>query len=106
VLRDRFHARAPRTPREVCNALACVLLDARRRPAERIGVSAPASRCARRDPAASSRCFDGWRNLDGSAGTGPPPVAPPHTGLPRIGWCRHGLCDPLEVPGSRERTHR
>src|SRR5262245_21626015 len=54
VLAERFHARLLRTPREVRNAIAYVLLNARRH-ARRIWTG------LRVDPASSGRWFDGWR---------------------------------------------
>jgi len=54
VLAERFHARALRTPREVRNAIAYVLLNARRH-ARRVWSDLAA------DPASSGRWFDGWR---------------------------------------------
>ncbi len=32
-----------------------------------------------------------------------PAVAPPRTWLVRVGWRRHGLIDPAEIPGARQR---
>jgi hypothetical protein len=97
VLAERFHARVLRTPREVRNALAYVLLNARRH-AQRLW------RGLRIDPASSRRWFDGWRqgpvdepNVDA------PPVSRPRTWLLAIGWRRHGLIDPEEIPGTRRR---
>ena len=50
----------------------------------------------------SARWFDGWRpeaasRLQEASGT--PEVAHPRTWLLRVGWRRHGLVDPGEVPG-------
>jgi REP-associated tyrosine transposase len=94
VLADRYHHHTLRTPREVRNALAYVLLNARRHlakrgPAPALGGSA--------DPASSGRWFAGW-----SRGSNP---RLPHT---RRQLRRHAPgcfasvgADPLEVPGSR-----
>jgi len=92
VLADRYHRHVLRTPREVRNALAYVLLNARRHLAK-LGRTLP--RMARLDPASSGRFFSGWnRRFQPASSLHPPPVAPPHTWLLRIGWRRHGLIDP------------
>ncbi len=92
VLLDRFHHRVLKTPREVRNALAYVLLNARRH----------AGRLARTmgtvDPASSGRWFDGWKRRIASVRE-PAGVAEPHTWLLRRGWRRHGLIALDEVPG-------
>ena len=97
VLLGRYHMRALRTPREVRNALAYVLLNARKHWQQRTG-TAPAVRL---DEASSAGWFDGWsRRLQPSPlPNAPPPVASPRTWLLRVGWRRHGLLDPAEVPG-------
>jgi len=100
VLHGRYHLRILRTPREVRAALAYVLLNARKHWRERHGASPP----ERLDAASSGRWFDGWRRAPGSR---EPPsgasevreVAPPRTWLLSVGWRRHGLVDPAEVPG-------
>ncbi|MGH7288280.1 MAG: transposase [Myxococcota bacterium] len=100
VLDGRFHHRLLRTPREVRRALAYVLLNARRHLAKRRTLSRTAA--GRLDPASSARWFDGWRpNVANRVEEtrGDPEVARPRTWLLRIGWRRHGLIDPLEVPG-------
>jgi hypothetical protein len=103
VLDGRFHHRVLRTPREVRNALAYVLLNARRHFAKRTGDRRPPVRL---DAASSARWFDGWkpawRALLGPRGGeqgAPRDVAAAHTWLLRVGWRRHGLVDPSEVPG-------
>jgi REP element-mobilizing transposase RayT len=102
VLDSRYHHRSLRTPREVRRALAYVLLNARRHLAKR---RLPSHRAATVDPASSARWFDGWRSeLDVTlAGANAvPEVARPHTWLLRVGWKRHGLVDPREIPGRPE----
>jgi len=96
VLAERFHARVLRTPREVRNALAYVLLNARRH-ARRL---VPALRI---DPASSGRWFGGWRNQPVGEGptVGAIPVSPPRTWLLGTGWRRYGLIDLSEIPGGR-----
>jgi hypothetical protein len=95
VLADRSHVHVLKTPREVRNAIAYVLLNARRHLAKR-GRTIPAT--ARIDPASSGRWFSGWRTgapevLDR------PAVATARTWLMNVGWRRRGLIDPSEVPG-------
>jgi REP element-mobilizing transposase RayT len=102
VLAERYHLRVLRSPRQVRNALAYVLLNARRHLVKRRGRAAV--RGVRLDPASSAGWFDGWRGTPGTPGgsrDGPtaPPVAPAHTWLLRLGWRRHGMIDPAEVPG-------
>ena len=96
VLADRYHMRILKTPREVRNAIRYVLLNARRHATQ-------LSRCAALvDPASSGRWFDGWtKGATGvEPGTGARAVAAAHTWLLSKGWRRHGLLDPLEVPGA------
>jgi REP element-mobilizing transposase RayT len=91
VLRDRYHLRVLRSPKEVRSALAYVLLNARKH-AKRLG------RELTIDPASSGRWFEGWRQrLPRNAG--PPVVARARTWLLCKGWRRYGLIDALEVPG-------
>ena len=108
----RYHARPLRTPREVRNALRYVLLNARHHAAER------GRQLARDwiDPFSSAPWFDGFhadpRAPRGSACLGSPPdwlaflrrqarpTATARTWLLAIGWRRHGLLLPTEVPGS------
>jgi hypothetical protein len=100
VLADRYHLHVLRTPREVRSALAYVLLNARRH-------ARKASRVLRCDPASSGRWFDGWKRRPevhrSQAGLRSPPVARARSWLLRVGWRRHGLIDPLEVPGAGQR---
>jgi REP element-mobilizing transposase RayT len=108
VLDGRFHHRVLRTPREVRHALAYVLLNARRHVAMLTGGRRPPVRL---DAASSARWFDGWKQAwkarlgpPGEASAAPREVAAPHTWLLRVGWRRHGLVDPSEVPGGRAAT--
>ena len=98
VLHGRYHLRVLRTPREVRNALAYVLLNARKHLRERHGAAPP----ERLDEASSGDWFEGWRRVPGSREPPleNPEVAPPRTWLLTTGWRRHGLIDPAEVPGS------
>jgi len=95
VLADRSHVHVLRTPREVRNAIAYVLLNARRHLAKRGGVL---PRIARIDPASSGRWFTGWRGAWAVAADAPV-VALPRTWLLSVGWRRRGLVDLAEVPG-------
>ena len=98
VLADRYHLRVLRTPREVRNALAYVLLNGRRHAHERLGKRLGKGRV---DPASSGRWFDGWRGHLGASARDPAAVAAPHTWLLGVGWRRHGLLRLDEVPGGR-----
>ena len=92
VFADRYHARILRTPREVRNCLAYVLLNARHH-----GLRLPEGQP---DPCSSWMHCDGWKApLRLPEEAGPPSAAPPKTWLRKVGWRRHGLicCD--EVPG-------
>jgi REP element-mobilizing transposase RayT len=104
VLADRYHVRQLRTPREVRNGLAYVLLNARRHGEhlrERRGWI---------DPFSSARHFDGWTDprAVGRAPPGDPPVEAARTWLLTEGWRLH--CRPIdaeEVPGApRERSRQ
>jgi REP element-mobilizing transposase RayT len=108
VLADRYHVRMLGTPKEVRNALRYVLLNARHHAARAAATAkAMAAGIVRLDPASSARWFDGWKR--GQAGIGcasnspplaaPPPVARARTWLLAVGWRRHGLLDPADVPG-------
>ena len=95
VLRDRYHLRVLATLLEVRRALAYVILNARKH----LGARAP--RKGKVDPASSGRWFDGWREGIVALARAPAPVARARTWLLRVGWRRHGLLDPSEVPGLR-----
>jgi REP element-mobilizing transposase RayT len=91
VLDGRYHHHLLRTPQEVRQTLAYVLLAGRRE----------ASRARPLDPASSARWFDGFRPEVVSrfpAARGDPEVAPAHTWLLKTGWRRHGLVDHGEEP--------
>jgi REP element-mobilizing transposase RayT len=97
VIGDRYHARALRTPREVRNVLAYVLLNSRKH-----------ARMARDgwDLASSAAMFDGWREGSPRADVAPEVLreieatcVPPDRWLLKTGWRRRGLIDPLEVQG-------
>jgi REP element-mobilizing transposase RayT len=97
VLAERYHLRCLRSPRQVRNAVAYVLLNARKHLAERV---ARLPHATRPDPASSGRWFDGWRDwLPEERSEEPACVAFPRSWLLRVGWRRHGLVDLSEVPG-------
>ena len=95
MLADRYHVRVLRTPREVRNALAYVLLNARKHAAK---AGRMLSRAIAIDPASSGRWFDGWSRCTTTA-TGSPAVSLPRTWLLSIGWRQWGLLDLLEISG-------
>jgi REP element-mobilizing transposase RayT len=97
VLLDRYHRHVLRTPLEVRNALAYVLLNARRHLAK---LGRKLTSIAAIDPASSGRWFDGWTHLASPPSfRDPPAVAIARTWLLGRGWRRHGRLDPGEVPG-------
>jgi hypothetical protein len=101
VLDGRYHHRLLRTPREVRRALAYVLLNARHHLRSGARKAIVATRVLL-DPASSARWFDGWRPEVASRlpeSSTHCEVARPHSWLLRVGWRRHGLIDPDEVPG-------
>jgi REP element-mobilizing transposase RayT len=101
VLDGRYHHRLLRTPKQVRNALAYVLLNARHHYFERYRKPPPEVRL---DPASSARWFDGWKHA--ALDTRPPrasataerEVANARTWLLTTGWRRHRRIDPAEVP--------
>ena len=111
VIADRYHHEVLTCPRQVRNALAYVLLNARRHAAKRIArlrkqgrvvkALGPAQRI---DDATSGRWFDGWRESARIDRSPPrllgsePAVAPPQTWFLRVGWRKHALIDPSEIP--------
>ena len=114
MLADRYHLRILTCPQQVRNALAYVLLNARRHAAKRIAQLErrelkvePLPNRGTLDGASSARWFPGWRSdvaIDRDRRRVPlgqaPPVAEPRTWFLRTGWRRHGLLDPDEIPGA------
>jgi hypothetical protein len=97
VLRDRFHSRVHKTPREIKNALAYVLCNARK---HMIGRSFPGNWV---DPCSSAIAFDGWATsvVTTQGAAAPPPLAAPRSWMLRAGWSqKHGPLMPSFVPGS------
>lgn len=81
VIEDRYHARALKTPREVNNAIAYLLHNARHHGLPYTGP----------DPCSSGVWFDGWErilNEDPLRTKSPLPLA--RTWLLSVGWRRHG----------------
>jgi len=104
VFAERYHARAVRTPREVRALLLYVLQNAR----HHRWSGAPRPGRPWTDPYSSARWFEGWRRWPGGlrgtdAGPAAPPVVPARSWLLRVGWRRHGLIDPGEVPADARR---
>jgi REP element-mobilizing transposase RayT len=96
VLFGRYHLRILKTPREVRNALAYVLLNVRTHWRRRNGIAPPVVL----DLASSGAWFDGWkRSPPAREPGGPSPVARPRYWLLAKGWRNCGLVDPAEVPG-------
>ena len=102
VFADRYHVKLLPTPKQVWNALRYVLLNARRHAAKQ-GVRSNTP--VRLDPASSARWFEGWKRKVPDADEPPAPrvdrpsVARAKTWLLTVGWRRHGLLDPADVPG-------
>jgi REP element-mobilizing transposase RayT len=97
VLEDRYHAHVLRTPREVRNALAYVLLNHRShlaRNGDRVVPGGP-------DPFSSAVAFEGWRTPVAPAETASKVTAVPRSWLLGVGWRRHGLISPDEIPALR-----
>jgi hypothetical protein len=92
VFSDRYHARALRTPLEVRRALLYVLQNHRHHSGMHHATA--------RDPLSSARYFDGFSDGKGAHRDHDSPVVQPSTWLLRIGWRRHGLLGPSEVPSS------
>ncbi len=90
VFADRFHHRVLSTPRQVRNALAYVLCNARKH-----RVAPPTVGWL--DPLSSALSFGGWLG-----GPTTPERATPlrRTWLLRVGWRRGGLLDPSHVPSA------
>lgn len=97
VFKDRYHARVLGTPRQVRNALAYVLGNARKH-----GVALPSRGL---DPCSSASVFDGWagRIITSShelARVAASAVVDATSWLLRVGWRRGGdLLDPDHRPG-------
>jgi REP element-mobilizing transposase RayT len=97
VWADRYHAHVLRTPREVRNALAYVLLNHRSHMA-RLGQ--PLGRGGI-DPFSSGATFDGWKDAPAVPATPAAVTSPPRSWLLTTGWRRSGLLSVSEVPAAR-----
>ena len=87
LFKERYHARALSSPREVRNAIVYVLQNhLHHRPSRGLV-----------DPCSSARWFDGWDQPLPVPDT-PPPTAAPRTWLLNIGWLRHGKIHFTEGP--------
>jgi putative transposase len=97
VMFGRYHMRALKTPKEVRNALAYVLLNARKHFLQKSGRRPP----VRIDALSSGGLFQGWRteSIPTSRGSATLYPAPANTWLLTKGWRKHRLIDPAEVPG-------
>jgi REP element-mobilizing transposase RayT len=98
VFADRYHAHVLKTPAEVRNAIAYVLLNHRSHAARRgegVGRGAP-------DPYSSAFTFDGWKDLRPWT-TAPPVTSPPRSWLLAKGWRLRGLIRIGETPALRAR---
>ena len=103
---ERYHLHVLRTPTEVRNARAYVLLNFRRHAAQ-------AGRSVQRnwvDPYSSWASFDGWRDLPASTArlarrerAGPKEAATPEGWLLRVGWQCRGLIGVNETPAACRR---
>jgi hypothetical protein len=92
----RYHLRPLKSFRQVRNALAYVLLNARKHAGRR---SRRAETSWKIDPASSGVSFDGWRgesNGEGAAACEAVGVARARSYVLSRGWRRHGLISPLE----------
>jgi REP element-mobilizing transposase RayT len=110
ALSDRYHAHVLRSPLEVKEALAYVLSNSK----HHILPAAGGRSVGILDGCSSAPWFDGWAGVEVTErallvpATGPPkradpPVAKARSWLLRVGWKRHGLIDPNEVPGERRK---
>ncbi len=96
VLSDRYYARILRTPRQVRNCIAYVILTCRRH-AQQHGRKLMSNWI---DDCSSGRFFDGWRDRRlRPLSDEQPTVAAPGTWLLRQGWRRWGLIRTDEIPG-------
>lgn len=97
VFADRYHAHVLRTPAEVRNALAYVLLNHRSHMAR---IEKSSSR-AIPDPFSSAATFEGWREVEPEPRT---VTSAPQTWLLAAGWRTRGLLSLAGTPGARHGT--
>jgi hypothetical protein len=98
VMAGRYHLRVLGSPREVRNAIAYVLCNARKHWRGHWGQAPP----VRIDAASSGRWFGGWLREAPRSDEGPGlcEVSAARSWLLRTGWKYWGLIDPAEVPGT------
>ena len=98
-MEGRYHVNVLTSPREVRNALAYVLLNARKHFLEQFKRKPP----ARIDPLSSGIWFDGWKDVQPQAPPGVEKgireVTVANNWLLATGWRRHRLIRLDEVPG-------
>ncbi|HEX5063697.1 MAG TPA: transposase [Kofleriaceae bacterium] len=94
----RYHATQIKSPKQARHALAYVLNNWRRHDEDE---SCERAQLATLDPYASGLSFDGWDSprFAKPVDFTPLPVSEPRTWLLGVGWKKHGLIDPHEVPG-------
>jgi REP element-mobilizing transposase RayT len=95
VLRERYHDRQLRTPRETHHTLRYVLNNAHKHRVLMAGL----------DPLSSAPMFDGWSQADHPPAPPDGSARPPQTWLLRIGWRRHGLISVPSNNASDPRQH-
>jgi REP element-mobilizing transposase RayT len=102
VFAFRYHATQITSPKQARHCLAYVLNNWRRHSEDE---SSQRAQLAALDPYASGLSFDGWDAPPFAIPDDftPLPVAAPSTWLLRVGWRKHGLIDPREVPGPMQR---
>ena len=94
VFAERYHALQLKNPRAVRNALIYTLQNARKHGAWR--AFAP-------DMYSSAPWFDGWKGrIEKDADSKPRLLERARTWLLSVGWRKHGLIDPLEMPVGAE----
>ena len=96
VLRDRYHLKILRTPRQVRNAIAYVLTNIRKHRAQR-GLATP----PQIEPASSGRWFADWAG-EVLLARDPPVDSAARSWLLRFGWLRWGRIALAETPRRRE----
>jgi REP element-mobilizing transposase RayT len=95
VIGERYHAVQLTSPAQVRYALRYVLLNARHHARESV-----AGKPAGLDGCSSGAWFDGWsRAVPGPEPHEEPPIAAARTWLLCVGWRRHGLISPDDIPG-------
>lgn len=93
VFSDRYHAHVLRTPREVRNALAYVLLNARKH-------SSQPARTQHVDPCSSGITFDGWRERVVDTLVSAEATVTARSWLLRVGWRKYAPISVSEIPSA------